>query len=231
MKLINQFILPVLAFGCAFISTASVAAENVATSEANAILFRIENIKPVENEDGLTDKCKFFITLYNRLDKDIKEVNMHLQWSDNIAAKYVIDQDKVVAVDNAKQAVTLVEKDIVLEKIPSHKQKSFEEYVDTDKCFLLLDQLTYKVDNCIAEGDKVVYKDNKLIGKGSCISNFNYINSKNPEYYSEFQDVPESVLEEQAKAAKQQELDEINQINENTVKSLQETVKILEEIK
>lgn len=235
MNLVNKFITSVFAFGMALcLTTASFAEEKnkeiEKTSDADAILFRIENIKPLANDQGLTDRCSFLITVYNRMEKKIEKIDLDFRWKDAIAKKYQIVDDDVKVVENMKDAETYINKHVELEEVYPHQQKSFEEMVETDKCFLLLDQLEYKVNDCIAEGDIIKTKNNQKLNRGSCIERFNYINSKNPEYYSEFKDVPDSVLEQQAEEAKAHELSGIenayNQALENLGKVKEELDKI-----
>jgi len=211
MSLINKFVAGSVALGmslcCASFSYAQQASQapvdgaagtNAETTKPDAILFRIENIKPVANEEGLTEKCTFIVTVYNRTQKEVEEANIDLFWRDAISAKYRVNMGsgEVTSV-SPQEAMTVIHKNIVLEKIFPHEQKSFESEVETDKCFLLLDQVEYKVNTCIAAGDNIQIKNNQRIGNGSCIGSFDYVNSKNPEYYSEFKDVPESVLQKQ----------------------------------
>ncbi len=191
------------------------------TSEEGAIIFRIEDIKPITNEKtGLIDKCSFMVTVFNRMDEEVKEATLDFLWRDTISKKYKIADDDVKAVTNPEEALTLVEKTITLEKIRPHRQKSFEEVVETDKCFLLFDQLEYRVKSCITENDKVVIRNNQKIGAGSCGNRFDYINSKNPEYYSEFKDIPESVLQQQAEEEKEAELEGVNKAYNKVVESI-----------
>lgn len=202
-----------------------------ATSQSGGIIFRIENIKPVTNEEGLTTQCEFYVTVYNRMDKNIKEVDMDLAWTDNISAKYKVSGDTVVAERDAQKAQTVISKHVVLKEVAPHQQKVFKEFVDTDKCFLLFDQVDYRVNDCVAEGDNVEMKNSKRVNKGSCIDAFDYINSKNPEYYSEFKDVPDSVLEQMADNQQKQDSQMIDDMFKDTVKSYEEISKILEDIK
>lgn len=242
MNLVNKFITSVFAFGLAMcLSTASYAEEKnkeiEKTSDADAILFRVENIKPLANEQGLTDRCSFLVTVYNRMEKKIEKIDLDFRWKDSIAKKYQIVDDDVKVVENMKDAETYINKHIEIEEIYPHQQKSFEQMVETDKCFLLLDQLEYKVNDCVAEGDTIKTRNNQKLNRGSCIDRFNYINSKNPEYYSEFKDVPDSVLEQQAEETKAHELSGIenayNQAMENLGKVKEELDKIakMEEVK
>jgi hypothetical protein len=92
------------------------------TSEANAIIFRIEDIKPIRNENELVDKCGFMVTVFNRMEKEVKEANLDLIWKDSISAKYKIQDDDVKAVSKQEEALTIITKAITLEKIPPHQQ-------------------------------------------------------------------------------------------------------------
>lgn len=225
MNSLNRFFIPSIAFGLALFMASglhaqvrknvaannkNVSIEQEATSEEGAIIFRIEDIKPLTNDNGLTDKCSFIVTVFNRMEQEIKEASLDFVWKDSIAAKYKIANDTVQTVSKPEDALTIITKNVMLENILPHRQKSFEFTVETDKCFLLLDQLEYKVNSCIAEGDKIIIRNNRRIGTGSCINRFDYINSQNPEYYSEFKDVPESVLQQQMEDAKEAELEGIN---------------------
>ena len=49
---------------------------DVETSKANAILFRVENIKPIADKDGLINKCTFMVTAFNRMDKGVRVANL-----------------------------------------------------------------------------------------------------------------------------------------------------------
>lgn len=201
------------------------------TSDVGAIIFRIENIQPVTNKDGLIDKCNFIVTAFNRMDKAVKEAKLKFSWEDNISGKFSLSgQD--IKVNKGKSAKTIVSAAVTMNDIASHTQKSFQASVDTDKCFLLFDNLTYTVDSCLKEGEKVQVKNSKIVNKGKgCAGNFDYIDSKNPEYYSEFKDVPESVIAKQAEKEKSEEVAQIKTEYENAMKDLQNINSTLAEIK
>lgn len=112
-----------------------------------------------------------------------------------------------------------------------HRQKSFTSEVATDKCFSLLDNVEYTVKSCINEGETLEMKDSKIVGAGSCTGNFNYINSKNPEYYSEFKDVPDSVLEKQAEEEKRNELAKVNEKQNSILNQIKNVDEILKKIR
>lgn len=193
------------------------------TSKPQAVLFRIENIEPLANKDGLTDHCKYMLTVYNRSDKPIKEANMVLTWTDKVSNKYKVENGEV-AVNTGKATLTRINAEVSIDGVAPHKQKSFEQQVKTDKCYLLLDNVSYKVEKC-------AFENSTGQAAGDCSKIFNYIDSKNPEYYSEFKDVPASVLEKQAEEEKEQELSKINAKIDTMTKTMDETTELLRKIK
>ena len=237
MNLSKKFLLSslVLGFVLSSIVDATAARRRLAeeeTSEEGSILFRIENIKPIENKEGLVDKCSFVVTAFNRMEKTVKEATLDLGWVDMISGKYYITGEKVEVVEDPEDAETVVNAQVTLTNLLPHKQKSFEAVVETEKCFLLFDSLKYDVKNCLLEGDKLVMKDSRVVGNvNSCGKNFNYINSKNPEYYSEFKDVPDSVIERQKEEEKANEIAKINNDYQGVNKELENAGRILNEIK
>lgn len=236
MSLYNKIIsfgltLSVAALICMPASAAENANQNAKpeTSKAGAVLFRIENIKPVANDEGLTYKCDYVLTVYNRMEKEVKEANLDFSWVDNIAGKYAV-QDEKIQTKTGKDAETLVSTKVQIKNIPAHRQKSFEQTLETDKCFLLLDNLKYKVENCVTVGNQTAMKDSKIVGSGDCAGNFNYVDSQNPEYYSEFKDTPDNILEDQIEQQRDQNMQKINAGYDQIVKSLDETNETLQKI-
>lgn len=201
------------------------------TSDAGAILFRVENIEPVRNKDGFIDRCSFMVTVYNRMEKEVKEAVLELRWIDTISNKYDVQNGEVVVNDDEEASETEITKTVKLSSIMPHRQKSFTSEVATDKCFSLLDNVEYTVKSCINEGETLEMKDSKIVGAGSCTGNFNYINSKNPEYYSEFKDVPDSVLEKQAEEEKRNELAKVNEKQNSILNQIKNVDEILKKIR
>ncbi len=225
MSILNKILVSSVSAMMMFSVVNPVSAENKKeeTSDVGAILFRIENIKPIANEDGLINKCTFMLTAFNRMEKAVSEANLNLKWEDNISAKHVVKNQKL-EVKTGNDAKTIVTTQMKLLNIAPHSQKSFEGQVETDKCFLLFDNLEYTVDSCTNEGDVFKMKNSKIVDKSKgCADNFDYIDSKNPEYYSEFKDIPESVLVKQAEEEKNTE---VAKITENYNKSMSTINKI-----
>ena len=202
------------------------------TSDEGAILFRIENIEPIRNKDGFIDRCSFMVTVYNRMEKEVKEAVLELTWKDTISKKYDIQKGEIIVNDDEdEEATTEITKNVKISSIMPHRQKSFSSEVATDKCFTLLDNVEYNVKSCISDGESIEMKDSKIVNAGGCTGNFNYINSKNPEYYSEFKDVPESVLEKQAEEEKKNELAKVNEKQNSIMNQLKNVNEILNKIK
>ena len=81
-------------------------------------------------------------------------------------------------------------------------------------------------------GEKVQVKNSKVVSQGKgCAGNFDYIDSKNPEYYSEFKDVPESVIAQQAEKEKASEVAKIKTDYDDAMRDLQNINATLAEIK
>lgn len=233
MSRFNKILLSGTAFLMAASVVSSVSAEDKKedSSDAGAIIFRIENIKPIADKDGLINKCNFVVTAFNRMDKGVSEAKLKFQWQDNISAKYAV-QGQNIKVNSEDEAKTIISTEMTMNDIAPHSQKSFEGSVNTDKCFLLFDNLQYNVISCSNAGDKIEMKNSKVVNKkNSCSNNFDYIDSKNPEYYSEFNDVPESVITQQAENEKVKEVEKINRDYNDTMNSFQRISSTLAEIK
>ena len=231
MSLLNKIALCGLALCLTLTPTGRVFAEeseqNEESSDANSVLFRIENIQPQKNSEGLVNKCKFLITTYNRMNSGVKSATLVFKWTDTISNKFKVEGGAVRTVEDT-QAKTVITKEVTLDSLGAHKQRSFEEIVETDKCFLLFDSLDFVVKSCHLE-DETSRRDSA--GKGSCVDKFDYITTKNPEYYSEFKDVPDSVIERQVEDEKKQEVYKIDQTIENSLAELQEVSETLAKIK
>ena len=233
MKLNYKTTVTGLALGCLFAANVQAAPQNQdenSTSDAGAVLFRIENIKPIQNKDGLTDQCSYTVTVYNRMDKGLQTADIRFEWIDKISGKYKIDENQITAVEGANAELHIV-KEMTVDNVAPHSQKSFTQKVNTDKCYLLLDNLQYVVKSCSLEGQKVQYKDGKAVADNGCAKNFNYIDSKNPEYYSEFRDVPASSLAKQVEEEKERELSKVNATIDSIMNTLDATNGELEKIR
>ena len=222
------------------------------TSDVGTVIFRIENIQPVKNKEGSIMSCSFVVTVYNRLDTMVKEANLNFVWQDNITGQYLkrIDESSKLNPDeitsnfssdfSANEPSSSLKgpgkfKPIIapvkLFNIAPHSQKSFSNSVDTDKCFLLFDNLNYTIESCSLEGDEAIVKDNEVIRSADCKDKFNYINSKNPEYYVEFGDVPENIVQDQVEEEKQVAVEKISDSYDEISEALDKVDTILNKMR
>lgn len=212
------------------------------TSDAGTIIFRIENIQPIKNKQGNVTQCSYVVTAYNRLNRMVKEANLNFVWQDNITGQYLqrIDESSKLSPDEITENLSSdtpapeptkslkaapqfqpIVSAVKLFNIAPHSQKSFSNSVDTDKCFLLFDNLNYTVKDCTLDGEEKVVKDNDATKAGNgCADKFNYINSKNPEYYAEFGDVPENIVQDQIEDEKNMEMEKIDNNYKEVVSTL-----------
>lgn len=223
------------------------------TSEPKTVIFRIENIEPIKNEDNLVKSCSFVVTVYNRLDKAVKEANLDFAWQDRVSQKY-IDRisEKAVASDDelakatgnenilvkrfnkqsAPQAVSsnaandVVKTELKIFNVAPHSQKSFTKTVETSKCFLLFDNLNYNVRDCMLDGEE----GKKAADASGCAGKFNYINSKNPEYYSEFGDIPLDVAQNQTEDDLKTEQQKFQETYDEVTASISKAAEALKKI-
>ena len=226
MSLISKIAASGLAFGMILSSVNAVQA-----SGGEEVIFRVENINPVRNEQGLVSQCEFYVTVYNRMDKAIKEADLILSWKDTVSGKYKLGENSVEVQTDESQMIQTITQNVKLKDIEAHQQKSFKQVVDTDKCYLLFDNVDYKVPVCIAEGDDIKVRNNRRMGNGSCTGSFDYVNTQNPEYYSEFKDIAESDLEKAAEEQKKQDAEALENLHKKSLETIEEVSKILSDIK
>lgn len=226
MSLINKILASGLACGIA-LTSANFAQAYDGTSRGNGVIFRVENIKPIQNEDGLTTECEFMVTVYNRMDREIKEAELLLSWTDNVPGKYKIVDGSLQTEKDEEKAKTVISHKLTLKDLAPHQQKSYKEVIETERCFLLLDQVSYNVPLCIADGDDVKMKNNRRTSNGSCLDAFDYINSQNPEYYSEFKDIPDSDIEKMAEEQKRQDAETLENLHEQSMEAVEKVAEIL----
>lgn len=182
-----------------FISTAQ-AADDV-------VLFKIHDIAPVTNTDGLTVACEFGATFYNRTGENISNVDMHLTWHDETMDTINLDgeknEDGNFSDDKRDADVSM---DLKLPPLKAYQQISLKSKINTDKCFLLLGDVMMNLTSC-KKGEGEVSS-----GEDVCRDVFQYVSAQNPEYYTEFQAISlneQKVQEASQKATEQQEINDM----------------------
>ncbi len=181
-----------------------------AINENDAILVKIQDIKPVKNERGVTTGCEFLSTIYNRTNEDLSELSFDLSWFDE-AVQNTITQEKSMrrnGRDDLRGTEDYISPDVIstlnIPVLKKNSQKSMRGKITSDRCFILLEDAKISVSSCKKDG-----KDGDKNGL-SCQSLFRYISSKSPEYYTDFLAVSvenQKELDNKTKERQSQELD------------------------
>ncbi len=206
------------------------AASAVWAAETNAVLYKVHDIKPVTNADGLIVACDLSATFYNRTGADIANANLDIVWQDEVVADAIETEKKVerpARLSLRERIASATEKldsknltlSLNLPMLGNNKQITLNSKIRTDKCFLLLGDAEARVNNCSMNGSK----------EGNCKGMFQFVSVTDPQYYTEFQSLSLEEQREQEMSEQEKERREINAKFENAataLKTLSETVKV-----
>lgn len=191
------------------------------------VLFKIHDVVPEKNADGKVLYCNVGATFFNRTNIDLANVALTLKWNDDVIGE-IIDQEERAAREQertnprasrsryttAGTTGRTVSTSIKLPPLKSMQQVSLKTKVDTDRCFILLNDMDITVNNC---GTATI---NGRVSQQGCNNLFQYVSPKMAEYYMEFKEVSP---EEQA-AIEDAEMDdmqkEINASFDTTVAAI-----------
>lgn len=226
------------------------------TSKSRAILFKVHDINPVENTEGIVTHCDFLVTFYNRTAEALKQASLDLGWTDSVSERYALDND-----DDAKASTTsaasrglnrtqgrvenrgalgAISTSIELPALGANKQATVKGSVKTEKCFALLDNVSFNVVSCALAGKEDVVKEaNNRISRSAtsarnagseCARLFQFVDSRNPEYYDEFKEISFSEQERLLGEEKATNLSEMNNKYNNVVSNLEKVNSVLTNI-
>lgn len=230
MKTSVRYFVGALALGTA-LSVGNVQAQANNQEAAGEILFKVHDIIPEKDADGNVIFCNMGATFFNRTKQNITNAALKLVWLDEVVSD-VIDQEERAENEaqriNSKQArnrfptSTITDKEIVaslkLPQIKVNQQVSLKTKVDTDRCFLLLNDMDVEVVNCGTAGVGV-----GVASKQSCANMFRHISPKMPEYYTEFKEIS---LEEELI----QEADEVIKIENEVDEAYNNALNVLNKV-
>ena len=161
-----------LMLACASIITTAQAQTPESTSKPRAVLFKLHDIKPVMNTEGMVTHCDFMATFYNRTEDGLRPAKLELGWTDSVTEKYQIGEEvteepqnkKINNYRNTAKQVKLGDVTTVVDMpaLGSYKQVSVKATVETEKCFLLLDNLNFRVESCDLVGKETQEKTKEL---------------------------------------------------------------------
>ena len=213
------------------------------------ILFKIHNIKPVSNSDGIVSSCEYTATFFNRTPLSLRQARIEFGWTDKVSELYPIDpvteeqsdteqeqQPKKAAVPSV-EGLGEIRSSIDLPALGSLKQVSVHGTVDTDKCFALFDDLKFRVSVCNVLGqekmnnNRLGQKDNSSEMNSACASLFAYINSKHPEYYTEFKEISYEDQVAQEKTQEEKEAEFFQSLTKAISENIEKTNVVIGNIK
>ena len=160
------------------------------------VLFKIHDIVPEKNADGNVVYCNVGATFFNRTNIDLANAALTLRWDDNVIGE-IIDQEEREAKEKernnsrsvrsrystANTTGKTISLQIKLPPIKTMQQVSLKTKVDTDRCFILLNDMDVTINNC-----GTASMTGRILQQG-CSNLFQYISSKMPEYYMEFKEI------------------------------------------
>ncbi len=219
MMNISKMFFGVSAVFAVLAGSVSVQASEADTSSKEAILFKIHDVTPIKNNEGEVVSCDYKATFYNRSSVNVSGAVLDLVWHDNAIADIVDQEKKEDAKTNNRNinrarstTERITDKDVVTSlEVPAvapSTQVEVKSSVNTDRCFLLIEDLNYKVKSCssasnAAEGGR---------GGSSCSGMFIYVSPKDAQYYLEFKAT--SIAEQ--KSAEENEIDKQKKQNTET---------------
>ena len=216
-------------------------ANPIFASKPQVILFKIHEIKPVLNSDGVVVSCEYTATFYNRTPLSLRQAKIDFGWSDHISDLFAIEETPA-SEEAAPQApapakdegLGTIRSSVDIPALGSLKQVSVHGTAETDKCFALFDNLKFNVPVCNILGQDSTNDtrrgrvDNEQI---NCAGMFAYVNSQHPEYYGEFKEISYEEQVEREKTQEEKETEMLSNINENINENFEKTNTVIGNIK
>lgn len=222
------------------INTASAAAPTQA--KENAVLFKIHDITPVKNNDGEVVGCDYTATFYNRTDLVIRNAVLDLSWKDTAISEVIENEKKEDAAKNRRslgraRSTTERNTDRTVEgqlEVPTIKpatQVEVKSRVNTDRCFLLIENVDFNTKSCNAETPTGQDVNGRRRDGGNCTRLFSFVSPEDPQYYLEFKAI--TVDEEKAEIEQQRkkQRNETDEMYKKTVSAIDATNSIVSGIK
>ena len=190
----------VLGLAATLLVATSISSANASETE-EAVLFKIHDITPVKSAEGEVVGCDFVTTFYNRSSYTIRNASMNLAWKDEAISGVIEKEKKEDAAKkgrgtsrgrSATERVTDADIEVMIE-IPTVKpatQVAVKSRANTDRCFLMIDNVKHSVKSCNLETAKGGKANAGGRGTGAgCNRIFQYVSAEDPQYYLEFKAV------------------------------------------
>ena len=200
----------------------------LALSENDAILVKVQDIVPTKDNRGMITGCEFLTTIYNRTDADLSELSFGLNWYDDAVQNTIIQEQNLNRYgrdNNMRGTDEFISPDVIstfnIPILKKNSQKSMRGKIDSDRCFILLEDARITVSSCKQNG-----QDNSS-GNFSCQSLFRYISSKSPEYYTDFLAVSVETQKELDTKTKKRQSQELDTLFQNAEANLNKASRLL----
>ncbi len=223
------------------------------TTKPRAVLFKVHDIKPVENTEGIITHCDFLVTFYNRTTDSLRQAQIDMGWTDKVSERYKIDAEDSEedstsnrtrssrSSRNSEPVLGEITTSVDMPALGAYKQATVKGSVKTEKCFLLLDNLEFKVASCSIIGQNDNNGSSSRSSRRSrvtsnrntseCANLFEYVDSKNPEYYDEFKNISYSEQERLTSNEKKQDISDIEASYNTIIKNFERADNIINNIK
>lgn len=194
------------------------------STRPDAVIFKVHEVTPVA-EDGMVTGCDFTVTLYNRTSVNFRTFTLNLDWKDvvdetikfdtyvsNIINKEEAEMFKNI-VANDKKATTPLNAKITVNAFGADKQISVRSHIDTERCYLMLNNATFSVTPCEMVKVGVSTGGGNTSGeKSNCTNLFELVDTSNPEYFGQFKKISATDEQEQNIQQQKSELSSIDDI-------------------
>lgn len=215
-----------------------------------AVLFKIHDVQPIRNRDGKVTSCEFNATFYNRSDNEVNNIIVDLTWKDKAIANVVqfekgVDKLKMQEEnynnnrgmfrepqsETEKKTPMSLTTSLKVPDLKPYRQVSLHSRIDTDRCFLMINDVDFKFGSCNvvnAKNTGVVLQNG---ANSACEGLFKYVSARDPEFYKEFKKVSFNE-EKKAKISKQKkEEEELKSLYDKIVSNMSRATDIMRQIR
>ena len=215
-----------------------------------AVLFKIHNIKPVKNNEGEITDCEFSATFYNRSKNNIDNALININWADD-AINNVIENEKQAALkkiqeehygedtsmmplpisETEKTTPVMLTASVRIPPLKPYRQVSLRSKISSDRCFLMMNDATFKLSTCNASSSDRTGVAVATPGTTTCDNLFKFVSARDPEYYREFKKVAFNEEIKAKQSARKLEQQSLTEIYDNAVSDLNKATDIIGQIK
>ncbi|MFV0626901.1 MAG: hypothetical protein ACK5N8_06110 [Alphaproteobacteria bacterium] len=121
-----------------------------------AILFKIQDISPVKNSDGKVTSCDYSAVFFNRTNDTLTGASLDFIWEDKTLEE-LANEDKPAedqrarSYNNRTTDENKISSSIEISNIKSLRQATIRSRIQSDRCFVLMEEMTVKPKSCTME--------------------------------------------------------------------------------